>query len=145
MRLRLLRAGIPVKYTHEQIAGVCYEANRALQDVLNDAHVPPPWQVMTPAEREPYVAGVRFALSPGPWWRRLLAAIAGRSGPVWRTPREQHDQWMAYKLADGWSYGAKVDELARTHPCLLPYDQVPDTQKAKDKLFQAIVAALAGE
>ncbi len=42
----------------------------------------------------------------------------------------------------GWRYGLKKDPAAKTHPCLVPYWQLPAEQRRKDGLFAAIVAAL---
>jgi hypothetical protein len=44
-----------------------------------------------------------------------------------------HDLWASRKLADGWSYGPTVDPVARTHPDLVAYDQLPEEKKAYDR------------
>jgi len=36
-------------------------------------------------------------------------------------------------------------ETAKTHPDLVPFDQLPEHEKQKDRLFLAIVRALAPE
>jgi len=54
-----------------------------------------------------------------------------------------HDAWSADKVRDGWQYGPVKDAQAKTHPCLVPFDQLPAHQQAKDRLFRAIVRALA--
>ncbi len=55
----------------------------------------------------------------------------------------QHEQWMAAKIRDGWTYGAVKDPDARTHPLLIPFDQLPEVERMKDTLMNAIVVALA--
>ena len=55
----------------------------------------------------------------------------------------EHDAWMADKIADGWRYGEIKDAEAKTHPCLVPFDQLPREQQAKDALFRAVVKALS--
>lgn len=57
--------------------------------------------------------------------------------------RAQHDQWMAQKLADGWRHGPVKDPAAKTHPLIVPYDDLPDWERRKDTLINAIVHALA--
>jgi hypothetical protein len=37
------------------------------------------------------------------------------------------------KLADGWTYGPALDDDARRHPDLVPYDQLPEDKKAYDR------------
>jgi RyR domain len=53
-----------------------------------------------------------------------------------------HDVWMADKLSAGWVYREFKDAAAKTHPCLVPFDALPEWQQAKDRLFSAIVRAL---
>lgn len=57
-------------------------------------------------------------------------------------PRTAHELWMTNKLKDGWKYGEKFNEESKTHPCLLPYDALPEPQRVKDYLFSATVQAL---
>lgn len=52
-----------------------------------------------------------------------------------------HDNWMAEKVAAGWVYGEVKDADLMTHPCLVPFDQLPKEQQFKDRLFRTIVHA----
>ena len=38
------------------------------------------------------------------------------------------------RMAAGWTYGFQKSELARTHPCLVAYEDLPPEQRAKDFL-----------
>ena len=67
----------------------------------------------------------------------VCAAIGGAS------PMMLHENWCRFKEDHGWTYGPVKDEVALTHPCLVTYDELPADQQIKDRLFQAIVAALA--
>ena len=58
------------------------------------------------------------------------------------SPSAQHEAWMRDKVADGWVYGPVKDADAKTHPCMVPYDQLPPEQRVKDHVFKAIVNAL---
>lgn len=40
--------------------------------------------------------------------------------------------WVSYKAADGWRYGPFKDPVAKTHPCMVPYDKLPPEQRVKD-------------
>src|SRR5437879_602124 len=44
-----------------------------------------------------------------------------------------HDIWAHRRINDGWSFGpARCDE-SRRHPCLVPYSELPDAEKAYDR------------
>lgn len=49
---------------------------------------------------------------------------------------ETHNSWLKEKESDGWIYGEEKDPDKRTHPCMVPYDDLPENQKFKDYLFQ---------
>lgn len=55
----------------------------------------------------------------------------------------QHEQWMQQRRAAGWTYGDVRDESRKTHPMLIPFEDLPDFEKSKDALVCAIVTALA--
>jgi hypothetical protein len=44
-----------------------------------------------------------------------------------------HDVWAAGRIADGWQYGPVRDDARKLHPCLVPYDQLPDAEKEYDR------------
>ena len=44
-----------------------------------------------------------------------------------------HDTWMKTRFEQGWTYGAERDDLRKTHPCLVPYDELPEAEKEYDR------------
>lgn len=60
------------------------------------------------------------------------------------TPEQNHQAWMDYRRDEGWVYGAVKDPVAKTHPCMVPYNQLDPYQRSKDALFQAIVRTFFG-
>ena len=44
-----------------------------------------------------------------------------------------HEVWSAGRIADGWTYGVVRDDARKTHPCLVPYEQLPETEKEYDR------------
>ena len=44
-----------------------------------------------------------------------------------------HDHWAKRRIAEGWTFGATRDDEARRHPCLVPYDELPDSEKQYDR------------
>lgn len=44
-----------------------------------------------------------------------------------------HDHWAKRRISEGWSWGAKRDDEAKKHPCLVPYEDLPDSEKQYDR------------
>jgi hypothetical protein len=44
-----------------------------------------------------------------------------------------HDVWARQRLADGWTLGPKRDDKTKQHPCLIPYADLPDSEKRYDR------------
>jgi len=44
-----------------------------------------------------------------------------------------HDVWAAGRIADGWTYGPQRDDVAKHHPCLVPYGELSDSEKEYDR------------
>lgn len=109
----------------EGIAVICHEANRALCERQGDTsqvqwHLAPEWQKQSARDG---VAGI------------LEGRIEG--------PLDAHASWMAQKLREGWTFGPVKDPEKRTHPCLVPYAELPASQRVKDRVFFALVTAIA--
>lgn len=109
---------------HEQIARACHEVNRAICEAAGDTSQKS-WNEAEQWQRDSALRGVTYA-------------IANPNGPA----SGQHDAWMADKIADGWVHGSAKDVIAKTHPCIVPYDELPFDQRVKDHTFRAIVATL---
>ena len=109
--------------THD-IARVCHEVNRAYCRVLGD-DTQVAWEDAPQWQQDSAVTGVAFV------------ANNPEAGP-----EKNHESWLAQKAIDGWVYGEVKDAEAKTHPCFVPYDELPVEQRAKDHIFRAIVLAL---
>lgn len=44
-----------------------------------------------------------------------------------------HENWSAGRMADGWVYGEKRDDAKKTTPCLVPYGELTEEEKAFDR------------
>lgn len=109
---------------YDRIASVAHEANRAYCRTLDDFSQQP-WEGAPDWQQKSAENGVE--------------AIA--NGHVTR-PEESHENWFAEKKADGWGYDVVKDPENKLHPCMVPFDELPPEQQAKDRLFFAIVKAL---
>jgi len=47
--------------------------------------------------------------------------------------RNAHDLWAQLRLAQGWTYGPQRDDGAKKHPCLVPYEELPEPEKEYDR------------
>lgn len=105
-------------------AMIAHEANRAYCLTIGDSSQPD-WKSAPNWQRDSAIAG----------------ALAIWNNPS-MTPEQSHESWSAQKLADGWVYGPVKDAEAKTHPCLVPYSELPIEQQVKDALFGAVVRAV---
>jgi ryanodine receptor 2 len=44
-----------------------------------------------------------------------------------------HEVWSKNRINDGWTYGERRDDEKRQHPCLIPYDELPEEEKEYDR------------
>lgn len=44
-----------------------------------------------------------------------------------------HDLWAAQRLKDGWTWGPKREDADKKHPCLIPYVDLPESEKQYDR------------
>lgn len=110
--------------THEEIARVCHEANRAYCLALGDLS--------------------QKAWENAPEWQKESSrkGVAYHHANPDSTPADSHKSWLAEKERDGWKYGPVKDAEKKEHPCFVPYAELPKEQQAKDYIFLAIVRAL---
>lgn len=108
----------------ESIAKVCHQANKAWCESNGDLSQKD-WDEAEQWQRESAIKGVTF---------RFENPNAPDSA--------QHDAWSRDKIEAGWKYGELKDATAKTHPCLVPFESLPEFQRKKDTLFAAICDAL---
>lgn len=108
----------------EFIAKACHEANKVLCQANGD-DTQKHWEDAEQWQKDSAIKGVEF---------RINNPNAGKDA--------QHNSWMADKVNDGWVFGEVKDANAKTHPCIVPFDQLPEFQQKKDALFCAIVDSL---
>lgn len=110
-----------------RIAQITHEVNRVWCEYNGDDSQPK-WDEAPDWQKKSAMAGVRFhAFNPG------------------ADDAASHNAWLRDKEADGWVYGEVKDPEAKTHPCFVPFDQLPKEQQFKDRLFRTIVHAALAE
>jgi hypothetical protein len=109
--------------TIEEIAQYCHEFNRVICEKNGDFSQKS-WTEAEYWQKRSAINGVRYRLN----------------NPA-SSPVDQHNEWSKEKVLDGWVYGEEKDAEKKTHPCLVPYAQLPSHQKLKDSIFCATVDA----
>ncbi len=89
----------------ESIAKVCHEANKSYCETIGD-NSQKSWDEAEQWQRDSAIKGVEY---------RLENPDAPRSA--------QHEAWYSDKASAGWVYGKVKDPDAKTHPCMVPYDE----------------------
>ena len=46
-----------------------------------------------------------------------------------------HEVWAEARIKEGWTYGRERDDIKKTHPDLIPYSALPDSEKEYDRLM----------
>lgn len=91
-------------------------------------------------------AAVWAPVIPEPWSQRdskfraqFRDVIAMMCGPDRKSsPEELHDDWVKAYEAMGWTYGEKRDPEAKTHPDMVPFDELGFLEQIKDAVFVAL-------
>lgn len=107
----------------EACARAAHEVNRVYCISIGD-NSQLPWEQAPDWQKESSRRGISVALSGA-------------------TPQKQHEAWMADKSKDGWVYGPVKDADRKTHPCMVPYSELPQAQRRKDDLYQGVACMMA--
>ena len=44
-----------------------------------------------------------------------------------------HEVWAKNRMDQGWTYGPERSDILKQHPCLIPYEDLPEIEKAYDR------------
>jgi hypothetical protein len=44
-----------------------------------------------------------------------------------------HDHWARLRMSEGWTYGPQRNDESKQHPCLVPYSELPESEKEYDR------------
>lgn len=110
----------------ETIAEACHEVNRVLCRYAQPDLPWPPWDQAPDWQVDATKQGVLF---------NLECPLA--------SPGLVHEEWVKDKKRNGWVWGPIKDPHKKTHPHLVPFDDLPVEEQAKDVIFRATVHAVA--
>lgn len=105
----------------QKIAKTCHEVNRVYCLGHGDSSQPL-WKDAPEWQKDSAISGVVYYLQ-NPYSK----------------PEDIHNNWLKVKKEDGWVYGEVKDPENKTHPCIVPYEELDLFQKVKDTLFLSVV------
>jgi hypothetical protein len=106
------------------IAEAIYEACRQEASDSGRPIVPELWANRDEAFRTQFIATIERICQPG----------------YETTPEQEHESWMQAYLDMGWQYGEVRDPVAKTHPDMVPFSELPESERQKDAIFLACCA-----
>ena len=59
--------------------------------------------------------------------------------------RNTHEVWAQRRMAEGWHRGGARDDERKVHPCLIPYEELTESEKDYDRAtaIETVKAILA--
>ena len=55
------------------------------------------------------------------------------NGLVEAMAKNVHEVWAESRISQGWTYGPERNDVLKHHPCLIPYEELPEVEKAYDR------------
>jgi len=109
-----------------EITKIIYEATRFEAKWSGRSIVPEPWEERDEAFRNQMTKVVEeyFKMDKLP------------------TPEEAHDSWVKAYEKMGWKYGEKRDPVFKTHPDMVPFNELSLDEREKDAIFLAFIYVL---
>lgn len=52
---------------------------------------------------------------------------------VEKMSKNVHEVWAESRMKQGWTYGEQRNDELKTHPCLVPYEELPESEKEYDR------------
>ena len=52
---------------------------------------------------------------------------------VEKMAKNVHEVWAQSRISQGWTYGPERSDALKHHPCLVPYEDLPEVEKAYDR------------
>lgn len=52
---------------------------------------------------------------------------------VEKMAKNVHDVWAQSRISQGWTYGPERNDALKHHPCLVPYEELLEVERAYDR------------
>ena len=74
-----------------------------------------------------------MAYQPAPFDNSCVELSADLNGLIEMLARNNHDLWAKRRLEEGWRWGPRKDETQKETPLLIPYEELPESEKQYDR------------
>jgi hypothetical protein len=71
-----------------------------------------------------------------------ISDVLGVLNNTIKTPKDKHNAWLTHKRNAGWTWGTTKNAERKTHPSMIPYDDISMAEQTKDSLFFAVVDSM---
>lgn len=113
-------------YTDLHVALVCHEANKGIQQVQRFN-----------GDEDAVTAALLVDLHPDLLAAAVESSRATRAGEI-ANARGRHEHWARFLAERGWRQGPRHRE-AKTHPMLVPWEDLPRAERDKNRVLLGIV------
>ena len=104
---------------NEKRAIFVYEAARLEAEISGRPIVPEPWEKRDDQFKNQFVEVIRQQCSDNKF----------------ESAEASHDSWWREYERMGWKYGPVRDTTLKTHPDMVPFDDLPKSEQDKDEIF----------
>ena len=56
-----------------------------------------------------------------------------------------HEVWAQSRMEQGWTYGEQRSDKLKQHPCLVPYEELPEVEKEYDRNTALVTLKMIGK
>ena len=71
--------------------------------------------------------------SPQPVDTKDVQLPQGLESLIEAMAKNVHEVWAQGRIAEGWTYGEERDDAHKKNPCLVPYEELPESEKEYDR------------
>lgn len=70
---------------------------------------------------------------PNPVDTKSVDLPKGLESLVEEMSKNVHEVWAQTRISQGWTYGEERNDAEMKHPCLVPYEELPEEEKEYDR------------
>ena len=136
----------PCIFSNEQIEQMASEIHNIYVEYAKTNHQPLEYSTnyneLPEANKEPNRAFVRNIQKSIERMEYSIVTIGNKKSIKYFLPNEieslaelEHERWSKEKLDNGWQFGKIKDADHKLHPCLIPWNILPEDEREKDRIL----------